>query len=52
MDFTITPEAQALVDRAAGFEERLIAEARDREAAGAIGADLTREMGQAGLIAP
>ena len=52
MDFTITPEAQALVDRAAGFEERLIAEAREREAAGAIGADLTREMGQAGLIAP
>ncbi|SLM90264.1 acyl-CoA dehydrogenase family protein [Brevibacterium yomogidense] len=52
MDFTITPEAQTLVDTAAGFEERLITEARDREAAGAIGADLTREMGRAGLIAP
>ncbi len=52
MDFTITPEAQTLVDRAASFEERLITEARGREAAGAIGADLTREMGRAGLIAP
>ncbi|GAA4510082.1 acyl-CoA dehydrogenase family protein [Brevibacterium yomogidense] len=52
MDFSITPEAQALVDTAAGFEERLITEARDREAAGRIGADLTREMGRAGLIAP
>lgn len=52
MDFSITPEAQTLVDTAAGFEERLIAEARDREAAGRIGADLTREMGRAGLIAP
>ena len=52
MDFSITPEAQTLVDTAAGFEERLITEARDREAAGRIGADLTREMGRAGLIAP
>ena len=52
MDFTITPETQRLLDTAAGFEDRLIAEARDREAAGRIGADLTREMGQAGLIAP
>ena len=52
MDFTIAPEAQRLVDTAAGFEDRLISEARDREAAGTIGADLTREMGRAGLIAP
>lgn len=52
MDFTISAQAQELVDRAAAFEDRLIAEAREREAAGAIGADLTREMGRAGLIAP
>lgn len=52
MDFTIAPEAQRLVDTAAGFEDRLISEARDREAAGTIGADLTREMGRVGLIAP
>lgn len=52
MDFTITEDAQRLIDTAAGFEDRLIAEARDREAAGRIGADLAREMGAAGLIAP
>jgi len=52
VDFTITEDAQRLIDTAAGFEDRLIAEARDREAAGRIGADLAREMGAAGLIAP
>ena len=52
MDFTITEDAQRLIDTAAGFEDRLIAEARDREAAGRIGADLAREMVAAGLIAP
>jgi cyclohexanecarboxyl-CoA dehydrogenase len=52
VDFTISEDAQRLIDTAAGFEDRLIAEARDREAAGRIGADLAREMGAAGLIAP
>ena len=52
MDTTLTPDTQTLLDAAAGFEERLINEAREREAAGRIGADITREMGRAGLIAP
>lgn len=52
MDFAITPETQGLLDTAATFEDRLISEARDREAAGSIGAELTQEMGRAGLIAP
>lgn len=52
MDFAITPEAQALLDEAATFEERLICEARDREEAGRIGTDVTQELGSAGLIAP
>ena len=52
MDTTLTPDTQTLLDAAAGFEERLISEAREREAAGRIGADITREMGRAGLIAP
>ncbi|WP_166968616.1 acyl-CoA dehydrogenase family protein [Brevibacterium atlanticum] len=52
MDVSLSPAAEALLEAAAGFEDRLIAEARDREAAGRIGADITREMGRAGLIAP
>ena len=52
VDFAITPETQGLLDTAATFEDRLISEARDREAAGSIGAELTQEMGRAGLIAP
>lgn len=52
MDFAITPGAQALLDEAATFEERLICEARDREAAGRIGTDVTQDLGSAGLIAP
>ncbi|WP_181274223.1 acyl-CoA dehydrogenase family protein [Brevibacterium oceani] len=52
MDVSLSPEAKALLEAAAGFEDRLISEARDREAAGRIGADVTREMGQSGLIAP
>ncbi|MDN5634839.1 acyl-CoA dehydrogenase family protein [Brevibacterium sandarakinum] len=52
MDFAITPGAQALLDEAATFEERLICEAREREAAGRIGTDVTQDLGSAGLIAP
>lgn len=52
MDFAIAPEAQELIDSAAGFENRLLTEARSREEAGRIGRDLTAEMGRAGLIAP
>lgn len=52
MDFSIGSEAQGLLDTAASFEERLILEARTREEAGRIGAEVTQEMGRAGLIAP
>lgn len=52
MDFAISPDARTLLDTATTFEERLISEARDREDAGRIGSDITREMGRAGLIAP
>ncbi|WP_246490525.1 acyl-CoA dehydrogenase family protein [Brevibacterium oceani] len=52
MDVSLSPAAKALLEAAAGFEDRLISEARDREAAGRIGVDVTREMGRAGLIAP
>lgn len=52
MDFSIGSEAQGLLDTAASFEERLILAARTREEAGRIGAEVTQEMGRAGLIAP
>lgn len=45
-------DADCLVEKASAFEERLVSESREREAAGRIGADITREMGRAGLIAP
>ena len=37
MDTTLTPDTQTLLDAAAGFEERLIEEAREREAAAEAG---------------